>query len=394
MATNRGRSNRSIGAKISDIDADLKAQGKSTAKPHLFSDDVEEAHLAENSVSSRAIAPDAVTSEHLARGAVGTENLGIVNEINSDGSLAINVPEGNIYLTGTEYALSPGQSKALVVDDEGKVYLGNAGGGVPVAATPPTGASSGDLWYDTNGGSLYIYYNDGTSAQWVSVRLAEPAVPTDLSISTLRITSTSDVTTSSTAHGLQIGPTAGANVRYDGNEIQALSNGTAASLNLQLEGGPVNIGAPVSSTTTHALRGWMRMQDLPAFQAKSTANQTFSGAAASVKATLAATDVNNGGHYSTANSRFTAPVAGLYVFSYNTAQSTTVGGPEVELFVNGSQRYGDLAIGYATSFMSFGGSWVVNLAASDFVEIFITNNNGVTLTLSAGRSWFSGFYLG
>ncbi|MGL4998046.1 MAG: C1q-like domain-containing protein [Cetobacterium sp.] len=138
----------------------------------------------------------------------------------------------------------------------------------------------------------------------------------------------------------------------------------------------------------------MRKQDLPAFQAKSATNQTFGAALGTVKATLGVADVNNGGHYSIATSRFTAPVGGLYVFSYNSAQSTTVSGPEVELFVNNSQRYGDLAIGYATSFMSFGGSWVVDLAANDYVELFITNNNAVTVTLSAGRSWFSGFYLG
>ena len=36
-----------------------------------------------------------------------------------------------------------------------------------VSATAPTSPSNGDLWYDSVNLKLYVYYNDGTSAQWV-----------------------------------------------------------------------------------------------------------------------------------------------------------------------------------------------------------------------------------
>jgi hypothetical protein len=41
------------------------------------------------------------------------------------------------------------------------------GATVAVSTTPPTLPIIGDLWWDTNGGNLYVWYNDGTSTQWV-----------------------------------------------------------------------------------------------------------------------------------------------------------------------------------------------------------------------------------
>lgn len=58
-------------------------------------------------------------------------------------------------LTGTEAAT--------------KTYVDNAvlGTHVLFAATPPTGAPPGSLWYDTTNTGLYVFYDDGTSQQWV-----------------------------------------------------------------------------------------------------------------------------------------------------------------------------------------------------------------------------------
>jgi hypothetical protein len=40
-------------------------------------------------------------------------------------------------------------------------------GSVNVGGTTPPGTSNGALWWDINTGTLYIYYNDGDSSQWV-----------------------------------------------------------------------------------------------------------------------------------------------------------------------------------------------------------------------------------
>ena len=37
-----------------------------------------------------------------------------------------------------------------------------------VSDSPPSNPDNGQLWWDTNTGTLYIYYKDDNSAQWVS----------------------------------------------------------------------------------------------------------------------------------------------------------------------------------------------------------------------------------
>lgn len=36
-----------------------------------------------------------------------------------------------------------------------------------IGATAPGSPTVGDLWWDSVGAQLYIFYDDGTSAQWV-----------------------------------------------------------------------------------------------------------------------------------------------------------------------------------------------------------------------------------
>jgi hypothetical protein len=54
--------------------------------------------------------------------------------------------------------------------------LGPGGGGgasVTISVSPPGSPTAGNLWWESDTGNLYIYYNDGTSSQWV---LAVPSV--------------------------------------------------------------------------------------------------------------------------------------------------------------------------------------------------------------------------
>lgn len=47
----------------------------------------------------------------------------------------------------------------------------SAGNGVVNTTTSaPTTATPGDLWFNPNDGTMYVYYNDGTSSQWVESR--------------------------------------------------------------------------------------------------------------------------------------------------------------------------------------------------------------------------------
>jgi hypothetical protein len=72
------------------------------------------------------------------------------------GSVTFILPSG----TGTS-------GQVLYTDGSGILDWTNKG--VSIGETPPVYAFEGDLWWDSSvgGGSLYIYYNDGTSYQWV-----------------------------------------------------------------------------------------------------------------------------------------------------------------------------------------------------------------------------------
>lgn len=65
----------------------------------------------------------------------------------------------------------------------------------------------------------------------------------------LRVESNNDLSLSSTTHPLQLGPTSGTNLRIDANELQAVNNGAANTLNLQAAGGSTIIGAGGGNVT-------------------------------------------------------------------------------------------------------------------------------------------------
>ena len=47
-------------------------------------------------------------------------------------------------------------------------------GNIKISTTAPTTASPGDLWFESDTGMFYVYYNDGDSLQWVAVIAGTP----------------------------------------------------------------------------------------------------------------------------------------------------------------------------------------------------------------------------
>lgn len=76
---------------------------------------------------------------------------------------------------------------------------------------------------------------------------------TDLTGSTLRLTSGSDVGLGSSLHAFQIGQSTGLNLAVDNNEIQARNNGAAGTLYLNAGGGEVRVGSSRVVTETSGL---------------------------------------------------------------------------------------------------------------------------------------------
>lgn len=53
---------------------------------------------------------------------------------------------------------------------------GNTFATTAISDTPPVSPANGDLWWNSADGKFYIYYSDGSSAQWVSAALPAVAV--------------------------------------------------------------------------------------------------------------------------------------------------------------------------------------------------------------------------
>ena len=79
-------------------------------------------------------------------------------------------PEGGALGSLSDVTITtPLDEQALVYDTStGNWINSDVAGGVEIASTAPSSPSAGDLWWDSDNGNLYVYYDDGTSQQWVS----------------------------------------------------------------------------------------------------------------------------------------------------------------------------------------------------------------------------------
>ena len=134
-------------------------------------------------------------------GVVSSLGTGVTgSSLTSVGTLTSLTVSGNVDITGTGYLQLPSGTDAqrpgetgnpaavegmLRWNDTSNVFegydgnvWGKIGGGAAVSSAAPSAANEGDLWYDTDDGRMFVYYNDGSSSQWVD---ASPnGVPTDL----------------------------------------------------------------------------------------------------------------------------------------------------------------------------------------------------------------------
>jgi len=138
----------------------------------------------------------------------------------------------------------------------------------------------------------------------------------------------------------------------------------------------------------------------PAFEASTSgvSNQSFSGGAEH-KIIFNAAAHNRGGHYSTSNYRFTAPIAGFYHFStcfqINNIDSTSWAW-NLQLRRNGTHKAG---VYTGTSSVGYEGGTTaatLYLSAGDYVEAWARFNTSAVIEYSApdGRFQFSGFLVG
>lgn len=89
---------------------------------------------------------------------------------------------------------------------------------------------------------------------------------------------------------------------------------------------------------------------------------------------------NTGSAYSTSTNRFTAPVAGKYIFTASVNISAGTGGVMyVDFGINGSNNAGaEVNVTYPSGDTSIGTSVIVNLAANDTVEVDLYSTTSTT----------------
>ena len=83
-----------------------------------------------------------------------------------------------VNLSSDPESASDGDIYYNTVADSLKIYAnstwtdiggGSSGGSITVSDTAPLSPTSGQLWYNSSSGRTYLYYEDGTSNQWVEI---------------------------------------------------------------------------------------------------------------------------------------------------------------------------------------------------------------------------------
>lgn len=134
----------------------------------------------------------------------------------------------------------------------------------------------------------------------------------------------------------------------------------------------------------------------PAFSVYSNDGANITGANLKINV-YSGVDLNVGSCFNTTNSRFTAPVAGVYLFKAMAwlPPNTTIAGLSIR--VNGTQRavHRMSHTGTQSNYCTLTPTLIYYLNANDYVELY-TSTDGGTIHPSSGNSYsnFSGYLLG
>ena len=145
--------------------------------------------------------------------------------------------------------------------------------------------------------------------------------------------------------------------------------------------------------------GRITMPFQPAFHA-------FGGSVVSVSISnyilaLGSTLTNRGSHYNTSTFRFTAPVAGMYMFAHRVTWGSNGSGVSVFQALNGSAFGGGTGVTEVFGYTSAGGYNTtsasvsfISLNANDFVDLRSSIYNSSAQSLDLSRCSFSGYLIG
>ena len=87
---------------------------------------------------------------------------------------------------------------------------------------------------------------------------------------------------------------------------------------------------------------------------------------------------NIGSHFNTSNYRFTAPVAGRYLFTFYSILNSS-GQGRYEILINGAANQNGTRVHMTpntTNWDHVSTSWILNLAANDYIQMYSQSNTG------------------
>ena len=199
-------------------------------------------------------------------------------------------------------------------------------GAVVTSTTTPTGAKNGDLWYNTNDGTLYVYFDNGITAYWTEVK-ANSSLNTTL-----------------------------------GNRLTSVETGKA-----NLAGGNTFSGNQTFNS------GIITAPAQPVFAAMRRAGTLANATNATI--VYDQIHVNIGSNYNVSNGRFTAPVAGTYRFDMKVQKRS---GGALSMYWYKNNSFFDRCVYSDLGGDSPGpGSFIyLNLAAGDYVSVVYTHSGG------------------
>ena len=232
------------------------------------------------------------------------------------------------------------------------------------------------------------------------------AISGDLTVdtSTLKVDSSNNrvgIGTASPSYNVHSVTTSGSDYAGFFHNSAGSGNGTA----LVVKGGANNTGAGTFIVQDYGGNtdlmvdgnGHVTMPNQPCFYvttgtaSAASSGATYIGSNGTGGTSSNSANTNVGSHFAVADGKFTAPVAGQYLFFASASQSTTTTGPGLGFWKNASLE-SMIAYGYGMSYMSFSHQTIMTLAANDYVQAVFAHYNSVSSALYT--SSFGGHLIG
>jgi hypothetical protein len=189
-------------------------------------------------------------------------------------------------------------------------------------------------------------------------------------------------------------------IDYNGNSGVANFSANSTSGDTQ-----INFATSKSGSNANRLNisadGYITTPNQPAFYVVGSNGSYTVSSDSAVEVPMNTILTNIGSHFNATTFRFTAPVAGVYLFSISATPSSTGTGVPFFLLRNGTSLFGSSSYTEAFSYNSTGGyhttssrTIVVSLSVNDFISVGAIRYNSSSQTFDLTRCSIMGYFLG